>query len=1281
MAWPPTGSPYTDNVDIVKAHIVNDIVNKINEHLNDTTNIHGIVDGSEVVLQSDLAEEVQDIVAAAFSGVHTGITVSYNDSTGKITLAVTGGPTGPQGAPGATGPAGSSGPVGPPGFTGPIGATGVPGPQGATGPQGFTGTPGDPGGATGATGPEGPQGWTGPIGEEGPFGPTGATGPEGPAGSPGGATGSSGPEGATGATGPQGQRGYTGAEGPSGFTGATGPLGPTGPQGTPGGATGATGASGAVGLQGGQGTTGPRGFTGVQGATGPMGPTGTIGPAGFTGATGVGSAGATGPMGPTGPAGGGGGGGGVSPMVPVFTVDTDAGDLVPALPGTSSIILANEASSSLNGLYNFDGSSWVKENLPDGTYMVYVSSYISGLGPLTGVPVGDYGWVGYDAGEATFLGRSNSYHPLPSSSLAETVPTAKRVMFNVASLTISSPSSYGFKDGDLFMLCNQSTPGENGLYFLRSSFLVKVVRNQNLGLFDVTAFFTETYTTDFSSSVIGMPTLGVFDVSASSWSYGDGGERNVVSVAILFLSNQDVEEDLDLPEGSLIILANQTVGTDNGVYAVNSSLDLVKVADIDDPLDPQTVYVVWHIAEGSAPPYPFTSFGTVLDVALMPDPEDLTWGDIESAVNYSLTFTSSTAVRVVDLDPVNYTPVSLSSPNLIKSLTSHLAGIDAALNGVGAVGATGPVGATGVGSTGATGPVGATGATGAAGGSSAHIDYAIFGVGDLTWTYAPAITPASLTEGNTVWYRHSTEAEGLGWPEDSGLYICDSGGDLVEWTGLVFPFDFDGFVEVGQFYTEEALVANAIVRVTVGMTGFKADELGFNQSQMEAFGVRIDSAYALSGITDPDGQGWKDPAGRSLSNAIAGISIDLNDLRSSSGGGGALDPKDGVFVKGMVLEYVADPSLLDNATVNAFTDAYYMYFHNTDTGKQGLYKKSPGDSFVHVLDSGKVKFVTDMLWDPRDGSTGPHIAGTKISTVPLVIEADITGVSYKVIGGGDQLHLLFVTEEEVDLGTLDLSFLADILSGGVDMHFAIRNQSVSSNDGIYRIDGATSFTKIVDAVSYEPIPMGFTSYKILIRTTGPDFSTPLAFGSNGSLISPEVMEFVDLFNFDNDADLGSQIFSPTVSAQGVRISPGSVDATYYTPLGMSGSPLMQDTLAGHLQGIDATLGQFAGITGTLVPQTWVVTENLTLDETTTEESPLGWVSYFAIDATTGNIVLDFDEPVGLNEGCHVEIKRLDSTANTVAVNIPVGGVVTAVDFDPGEKRHYYLRASDNFLEW
>jgi len=105
--------------------------------------------------------------------------------------------TGPQGAPGATGPTGPQGPQGP---TGPTGAQG---PQGSTGPQG----------------PTGPQGATGPTGQQGAQGAIGPTGPTGPQGNPG-------PRGSLGPTGPQGPTGSQGPQGPTGPTGSTGASGP-----------------------------------------------------------------------------------------------------------------------------------------------------------------------------------------------------------------------------------------------------------------------------------------------------------------------------------------------------------------------------------------------------------------------------------------------------------------------------------------------------------------------------------------------------------------------------------------------------------------------------------------------------------------------------------------------------------------------------------------------------------------------------------------------------------------------------------------------------------------------------------------------------------------------------------------------------------------------------------------------------------------------------------------------------------------------------------------------
>ncbi len=235
MSWPADLYPFVDHEDVVRAAIVNDIVAKIVEHLDDSTNVHGITDTADLQKISTLKESVEDYVAAMFNGTQTGVSVSYNDTTGKLTLNVTAsGATGPQGTRGYTGPSG------PQGMSGAAGLTGSTGPTGNTGPQGITGS----------TGPSGPVGATGPSGPTGPQGNTGATGP----------VGSTGVQGATG----------SGATGATGSIGATGPVGASG---DPGGATGATGPVGATGPTGIQGSTGPTGSAGPLGATGATGPT------------------------------------------------------------------------------------------------------------------------------------------------------------------------------------------------------------------------------------------------------------------------------------------------------------------------------------------------------------------------------------------------------------------------------------------------------------------------------------------------------------------------------------------------------------------------------------------------------------------------------------------------------------------------------------------------------------------------------------------------------------------------------------------------------------------------------------------------------------------------------------------------------------------------------------------------------------------------------------------------------------------------------------------------
>jgi hypothetical protein len=138
----------------------------------------------------------------------------YNTSTTStpnwVYLSAVGptGPTGSNGAAGATGPAGPTGSAGAAGATGPAGPTGSAGAAGATGPAGPTGSAG----AAGATGPAGPTGSAGAAGATGPAGPTGSAGAAG----------------ATGPAGPTGSAGAAGATGPAGPTGSAGATGPTG---------------------------------------------------------------------------------------------------------------------------------------------------------------------------------------------------------------------------------------------------------------------------------------------------------------------------------------------------------------------------------------------------------------------------------------------------------------------------------------------------------------------------------------------------------------------------------------------------------------------------------------------------------------------------------------------------------------------------------------------------------------------------------------------------------------------------------------------------------------------------------------------------------------------------------------------------------------------------------------------------------------------------------------------------------------------------------------------
>ena len=238
------------------------------------------------------------------------------------------GPAGPQGATGPLGPKGDKGDTGDQGPKGDIGPAGATGPAGPTGPAGADST------VPGPTGPQGAQGATGPQGETGPAGPQGETGAQGPKGDTGdqGSQGEVGPVGPQGIQGIQGPQGATGGDGPQGIAGNDGADGNgivsatnngdgtftllfdngttfttddlTGPQG----AAGATGSAGAQGIQGPQG---PAGATGEEGPQGIAGNDGADGDSAYDIWLSLGNTGTqqdfidslTGPQGPTGSAG------------------------------------------------------------------------------------------------------------------------------------------------------------------------------------------------------------------------------------------------------------------------------------------------------------------------------------------------------------------------------------------------------------------------------------------------------------------------------------------------------------------------------------------------------------------------------------------------------------------------------------------------------------------------------------------------------------------------------------------------------------------------------------------------------------------------------------------------------------------------------------------------------------------------------------------------------------------------------------------------------------------
>lgn len=615
MAWPPSGSPYTDNVDSVKAHIVNDIIAKINDHISGTSSIHGITNASDLVVSSELAEEVQDIVAGMLDGAQNGISVSYNDSTGKMTLTVTGGYTGPQGPPGATGPVGASGSVGPRGFSGPVGATGVPGVQGATGVQGFTGVQGDPGGPTGATGPEGPQGWTGPDGEIGAtgVGATGATGPVGASGSPGGATGSSGPQGATGSTGVQGQQGASGAQGVIGFTGATGPLGPTGPQGTPGGATGATGATGSPGLQGGQGSTGPKGSTGVTGPAGPSGATGPIGATGVgaTGATGTGdtgATGATGPQGPMGPSGGGGGGYGASTVMPIVAFDTEGGSILGTpFIGFQAVFIAEEDPAD-NGVWVVNGDlEWERITLPNGAFLQYFTAiiYSEDEGDGSVVELNAFGVINSYEDSVGVIMPSNPSIIQPGAFDAQMLLSARRVAFNVNTNSVSPPVGEVFHNGDLFMLDGQTNISQNGLYTYVGLSLERIdYRKQTLLNGPFSVICTKQYVTSWDDvDTFDYGRLATFNRASNHWRLAPSGGGDASSLSgelALFAFTGDLDgletwlEDMNIPSTYCIL-----DGADKGFYRWDGTAS-TKITPMDGYYRVEAFYLIID-SEGFVP--------------------------------------------------------------------------------------------------------------------------------------------------------------------------------------------------------------------------------------------------------------------------------------------------------------------------------------------------------------------------------------------------------------------------------------------------------------------------------------------------------------------------------------------------------------------------------------------------------------------------------------------------------------------------------------------------------
>ena len=221
-----------------------------------------------------------------------GIVVSYDSSTGAMTVTPTksvGSGTYSDWIVSLTGLSGSSGTSGVSGTYGTSASSGTSGTDGSSGTSATSGTSSLSGtsGSTGTYGTSASSGSSGLSqlsaisGTSGSAGTSGSSGTSGTSGSSGianlsGSSGTSGTSASSGTNGASGGSGVSGVNGPQGPTGAQGPQGPTGVAGSSG-VSGVNGPTGAQGGAGGQGPTGPQGPSRT-GPTGPTGPTGAQGP-------------------------------------------------------------------------------------------------------------------------------------------------------------------------------------------------------------------------------------------------------------------------------------------------------------------------------------------------------------------------------------------------------------------------------------------------------------------------------------------------------------------------------------------------------------------------------------------------------------------------------------------------------------------------------------------------------------------------------------------------------------------------------------------------------------------------------------------------------------------------------------------------------------------------------------------------------------------------------------------------------------------------------------------